>query len=58
VPTSDEGDDTAFAASIDDLASALEAYEALGFDEIIVGLRPQTQRLLDHLAEALPIRDW
>jgi hypothetical protein len=42
-----------FATSIEDLARAVDAYEALGFDDLIVGLRPQTKRSLDRLADAL-----
>jgi hypothetical protein len=40
-------------ASTDTLARAIDAYEALGFDDLIVGLRPQTKRSIDRLAEAL-----
>jgi alkanesulfonate monooxygenase SsuD/methylene tetrahydromethanopterin reductase-like flavin-dependent oxidoreductase (luciferase family) len=40
------------AASIDGVARAINTYEAVGFDDVIVGLRPQTKRSLDCLAEA------
>jgi alkanesulfonate monooxygenase SsuD/methylene tetrahydromethanopterin reductase-like flavin-dependent oxidoreductase (luciferase family) len=49
---SDVGE-SGLAASTDALARAIEVYEALGFDDLIVGLRPQTKRSLEHLAEAL-----
>jgi alkanesulfonate monooxygenase SsuD/methylene tetrahydromethanopterin reductase-like flavin-dependent oxidoreductase (luciferase family) len=39
--------------SADALADAIDAYEALGFDDLIVGLRPPTRRLLDQLGAAL-----
>jgi alkanesulfonate monooxygenase SsuD/methylene tetrahydromethanopterin reductase-like flavin-dependent oxidoreductase (luciferase family) len=46
-------EESGLAASTDALARAIEVYEALGFDDLIVGLRPQTKRSLDRLAEAL-----
>jgi alkanesulfonate monooxygenase SsuD/methylene tetrahydromethanopterin reductase-like flavin-dependent oxidoreductase (luciferase family) len=53
---SDEPDDVAFEGSVDDLARAIDAYELLGFDDLIVGLEPMTERSLDRLAEALRLR--
>jgi hypothetical protein len=38
--------------SADDLARALEAFDALGFDDVIAELEPKTERSLDRLAEA------
>jgi alkanesulfonate monooxygenase SsuD/methylene tetrahydromethanopterin reductase-like flavin-dependent oxidoreductase (luciferase family) len=55
--TSSDVGDPGFAASIDDLARAIDAYEALGFDDLIVGLRPQTRRSLDRLAGALRLQE-
>jgi alkanesulfonate monooxygenase SsuD/methylene tetrahydromethanopterin reductase-like flavin-dependent oxidoreductase (luciferase family) len=51
-----ENDDLAFAGSVDELARAIDAYEAMGFDDIIFGLEPMTERSLDRLAEAMQIR--
>jgi hypothetical protein len=47
------GDDVAFGGSVDELARSIDAYEALGFDDLIVGLEPMNERSLDRLAEAL-----
>jgi hypothetical protein len=55
VLTSD--DDVAFGGSIDRLARAIDAYEGLGFDDVIAVLQPMTERSLDRLAEALRLRD-
>ena len=57
VTTSDNGDDVAFGGSVDELARAIDAYEALAFDDVIVALQPMTRRSLDRLAEALQLRD-
>ncbi len=46
------GDDVAFGGSVDELARSIDAYEALGFDDLIVGLEPMNERSLDRLAEA------
>src|SRR6266540_2222258 len=56
VTTSDNGDDVAFGGSVDELARAIDAYEALAFDDVIVALQPMTGRSLDRLAEALQLR--
>jgi len=50
---SDEAGDLACAATFDELARMIDAYEALGFDDVIVGLEPMTKRSLDRLGEAL-----
>jgi alkanesulfonate monooxygenase SsuD/methylene tetrahydromethanopterin reductase-like flavin-dependent oxidoreductase (luciferase family) len=55
--TSGNGDDVAFAGSIDELARAIDAYQVLGFDDVIVVLQPMTGRSLDRLAKALQLRD-
>jgi hypothetical protein len=34
----------------------IDAYEVLGFDDVIVVLQPMTGRSLDRLAEALRLR--
>jgi alkanesulfonate monooxygenase SsuD/methylene tetrahydromethanopterin reductase-like flavin-dependent oxidoreductase (luciferase family) len=38
------------------LAQVLEEYEALGFDDVIVGLEPPAERSLDQLAEDIGLR--
>ncbi len=48
--------DTAIFSSVDALVEAISAYEALAFDDLIIGLRPPTRRLLDQLATALQQR--
>jgi probable F420-dependent oxidoreductase len=48
-----EGDNTALAGSVDELARAIAGYQTLGFDHLIVGLEPVNERLLDRLAAAL-----
>ena len=45
-----------FGGSVDELAWAIDAYEQLGFDDLIVQLEPTTMRSLDRLAEALKLR--
>ena len=37
----------------DDLAAAIDGYRRLGVDDLVVGLRPTTERSVDRLAEAL-----
>jgi alkanesulfonate monooxygenase SsuD/methylene tetrahydromethanopterin reductase-like flavin-dependent oxidoreductase (luciferase family) len=53
----DPGDGLRVAVSspVDELARAIDAYEQLGFDDLIVGLEPKTARSLDRLAEALKL---
>jgi len=55
---SDPGEDLGegFGGSVDELAWAIDAYEQLGFDDLIVQLEPKTMRSLDRLAEALELR--
>ena len=45
----------AVSGPVDELARAIDAYERLGFDDLIVGLEPRTTRSLDRLAEALEL---
>jgi alkanesulfonate monooxygenase SsuD/methylene tetrahydromethanopterin reductase-like flavin-dependent oxidoreductase (luciferase family) len=45
-----------FGGSVDELARAIDAYERLGVDDLIVQLEPKTTRSLDRLAEALELR--
>jgi hypothetical protein len=45
-----------FGGSVDELAWAIDAYEQLGFDDLIVQLEPKTMRSLDRLAAALELR--
>ncbi|HEY2958088.1 MAG TPA: LLM class flavin-dependent oxidoreductase [Actinomycetota bacterium] len=48
--------DGAFGGSVDELARAVDAYERLGVDDLVVQLAPKTTRSLDRLAEALELR--
>jgi alkanesulfonate monooxygenase SsuD/methylene tetrahydromethanopterin reductase-like flavin-dependent oxidoreductase (luciferase family) len=52
---SDEADDLACGGTFDELARAIDSYELLGFDDVIVGLEPMTERSLDRLGEALQL---
>ena len=45
-------DDVPFRGSVSELAEALDEYAELGFDDVIVGLDPRSERSLDRLAEA------
>jgi len=45
-----------FAGSVDDLARAIDAYERLGIDDLIVRLEPSTHASLDRLARAIEVR--
>jgi alkanesulfonate monooxygenase SsuD/methylene tetrahydromethanopterin reductase-like flavin-dependent oxidoreductase (luciferase family) len=45
-----------FGGSVDELARAIDAYEQLGFDDLIVQLEPKTTRSLDRLAQAVELR--
>jgi hypothetical protein len=46
----------AVGGSVEELAWAIDAYEQLGVDDLIVQLEPKTTRSLDRLAEALERR--
>jgi hypothetical protein len=56
-PASNAADDVAFAGSIEELAGAIDAHEALGVDDLIVELEPKTERSLDRLAKVLRLRN-
>jgi hypothetical protein len=56
-PASNAADDVAFAGSIEELAGAIDAHEALGVDDLIVELEPETERSLDRLAKVLRLRN-
>jgi alkanesulfonate monooxygenase SsuD/methylene tetrahydromethanopterin reductase-like flavin-dependent oxidoreductase (luciferase family) len=43
-------------AATDELARTIDAYERLGFDDLILQLEPKTTRSLDRVAEALELR--
>ena len=45
-----------FASAVDELARAIDAYERLGIDDLIVRLQPSTQPALDRLTRAIRIR--
>jgi alkanesulfonate monooxygenase SsuD/methylene tetrahydromethanopterin reductase-like flavin-dependent oxidoreductase (luciferase family) len=45
-----------FGGSVDEFAGAIDAYERLGFDDLILQLEPKTTRSLYRLAEALELR--
>jgi alkanesulfonate monooxygenase SsuD/methylene tetrahydromethanopterin reductase-like flavin-dependent oxidoreductase (luciferase family) len=47
---------TGFAGSVDELAHAIDAYTALGIDDLIIGLEPRTERSLERLAKAISLR--
>jgi probable F420-dependent oxidoreductase len=49
-------DEAIFAGSVDELARAIDAHEALDADDLIVELEPKTERSLDRLAHALRLR--
>jgi alkanesulfonate monooxygenase SsuD/methylene tetrahydromethanopterin reductase-like flavin-dependent oxidoreductase (luciferase family) len=49
-------DDVPFRGSLSELAEALDEYAELGFDDVIVGLEPRSERSLDRLAEAVRMR--
>ena len=51
--TSNEAGDLACGGTFEELARTIDAYEALGFDDVIVGLEPITERSLERLVEAL-----
>ncbi len=48
--------DVPFRGSVSELAEALDEYAELGFDDVIVGLEPRSERSLDRLAEAVKMR--
>ena len=52
-PEACAGDAGLFRGSVGELAAVLAAYHALGIDDVVVGLRPMTERSLDRLADAI-----
>jgi alkanesulfonate monooxygenase SsuD/methylene tetrahydromethanopterin reductase-like flavin-dependent oxidoreductase (luciferase family) len=48
--------DVPFRGSVSELVEALDEYAELGFDDVIVGLEPRSERSLDRLAEAVKMR--
>jgi probable F420-dependent oxidoreductase len=52
----DDEDDRSFRGSVDELARAIDDYEALRIDHIIVLLQPMTETSLERLAAALALR--
>ena len=52
----DAGSANAFTGSVDELAKALDAFDALGFADAVAVLQPMTERSLDRLAEAQRLR--
>ena len=49
-------DDDEFIGSVDELAHAINAYESVGIDHLIVLLQPMTEPSLDRLGAALERR--
>jgi probable F420-dependent oxidoreductase len=56
VMADEDGEDRSFRGSIDELAEAIDAYEALGIGHLIVVLQPMTETSLERLALALSRR--
>ncbi len=54
----DEGGGVAFGGSVDELAQAIDAHEALGFNDLIVGLESRTELSLDRLPDPVPWLGW
>ena len=52
----DGGEDRSFRGSVDELARAIDDYQALGIDHLIVLLQPMTEASLERLAAALARR--
>ena len=50
-PVDEDGE--SFRGSVDDLCRAIDDYEALGIDHLIVLLQPMTEASLERLAAAL-----
>ena len=56
IADADDLDDECLSGTVDALARALDAYDELGFDDVIVNLDPKTERSLDRLARAMSLR--
>ena len=52
----DDGEDRSFRGSVDELAEAIDGYEALGIGHLIVILQPMTEASLERLSLALSRR--
>jgi probable F420-dependent oxidoreductase len=52
-----DSEDSAFRGSVEELAAAIDAHEALGIGHLIVLLQPLTPASLNRFAEALALRD-
>jgi alkanesulfonate monooxygenase SsuD/methylene tetrahydromethanopterin reductase-like flavin-dependent oxidoreductase (luciferase family) len=50
--TADAGGANAFTGTVDELAKALDAFDALGFADAVAVLQPMNERSIDRLAEA------
>src|SRR5262249_23752499 len=50
------GPPNAFSGSVDELAKALDAFDALGFADAVAVLQPMTEASVDRLAEAQRLR--
>jgi probable F420-dependent oxidoreductase len=56
LPSENEGPAIPFGDSVDELTSALDAYEALGVEHLIVVLQPMTEASIERLAAAIRLR--
>lgn len=56
VRVEDDGPAIGFGDSVDELASALDAYDALGAEHLIVVLQPMTEASIERLATAIRFR--
>jgi probable F420-dependent oxidoreductase len=55
-PNGDDAGDREIVGSVDDLAKAFDAHEALGIDHLIVILAPMDEASLDRLTKAIELR--
>ena len=53
VPEDEDGEDSSFSGSVDELSRAIDEYAALGIGHLIVLLQPLTEASLSRLALAL-----
>jgi probable F420-dependent oxidoreductase len=49
-------EDKSYSGSVDDLARAFDEYDALGIDDLIIGLQPMTEASIDRLVRAIGLR--
>ncbi len=52
----ENADEDCLSGTVDELARALDAYDEIGFDDVILNLAPKTERSLDRLAHAISLR--